>query len=260
MTRAPSAAFPRRGPRRPPPKPPPGIGCAGKARARTGTFNTGPCESHPLVASQRGSVPLSSAGLGGATIPGGRFRKGGEASLRVERTGSTPRVRPSGAALQLDPSHRSSQGFSDSPLEWSVPRGLGEERSTMEPTPKRATHARRYRSAPSARGARRLGLHRRRRGELAELRREERARERARRGHGQAGRAQGVSGILMALVKEVIRAPSGEEAALADLGHGLGAGDRAPKVFPEPGEALGPDLQGKRLGRRVGSALGPQAL
>jgi len=64
----------------------------------------------------------------------------------------------------------------------------------------------------------------------------------------------------MALVEEVIRAPSGEEAALADLGHGLGAGDRAPKVSPEPSEALGPDLQGKRLGRRVGSALGPQAL
>ncbi len=93
---------------------------------------------------------------------------------------------------------------------------------------------------PSARGARRLGLHRRRCGELAELRREERARERARRGHGQTGRAQGVGGVLMALVEEVIRAPSGEEAALADLGHWLGAGDRAPKVFPEPGEALGP--------------------
>src|SRR5206468_9063626 len=64
----------------------------------------------PTLALPRGSVPLSSAGFAGATNPGGRFRKGGEAPLRVERTGSTPRVRPSGAALQLDPSHRSSQG------------------------------------------------------------------------------------------------------------------------------------------------------
>src|SRR5213593_1092381 len=30
----------------------------------------------------------------------------------AQRTGSTPRVRPSGAALQLDPSHRSSQSVS----------------------------------------------------------------------------------------------------------------------------------------------------
>src|SRR6266498_3967174 len=72
------------------------------------------------------SVPLSSAGFAGATSdcsprthgaqpvaalrlalrPGGRFRKGGEAPLRVERTGSTPRVRPSGAASQLDPFER----------------------------------------------------------------------------------------------------------------------------------------------------------
>src|SRR6266542_2845243 len=63
--------------------------------------------SDPLFARRRWSVPLSSAGFAGATIPGGRFRKGGEAPLRVERTGSTPRVRPSGAASQLDPSHRS---------------------------------------------------------------------------------------------------------------------------------------------------------
>src|SRR6266446_1936344 len=43
--KGPSAAFHRRGPRRPPPKPPPGIGCAGEARARSGTFNAGPCKS-----------------------------------------------------------------------------------------------------------------------------------------------------------------------------------------------------------------------
>src|SRR6266478_2950918 len=73
----------------------------------------GRVNADPLFATRGGSVPLSSAGFAGATIPGGRVRKGGEAPLRVERTGSTPRVRPSGAALQLDPSHRSSQGFSD---------------------------------------------------------------------------------------------------------------------------------------------------
>src|SRR6266542_6361596 len=38
------------------------------------------------------SVPLSSAGFAGATTPGGRFRKGGDAPLRVERTESTPRA------------------------------------------------------------------------------------------------------------------------------------------------------------------------
>src|SRR5438093_12989981 len=68
--------------------------------------------SDPLVTPGRGSVPLSSAGFAGATNPGGRVRKGGEAPLRVERTESTPRVRPSGAALQLDPSHRSNQRVS----------------------------------------------------------------------------------------------------------------------------------------------------
>src|SRR5207247_1182675 len=36
--------FYRRGPRRPPPKPPPGIGCAGEARARTGTLNAVLCD------------------------------------------------------------------------------------------------------------------------------------------------------------------------------------------------------------------------
>src|SRR6266498_3645297 len=72
----------------------------------------GRANPHSLLASRRGSVPLSSAGFAGATNPGGEVRKGGEAPLRVERTGSTPRVRPSGAALQLDPSHRSSQSVS----------------------------------------------------------------------------------------------------------------------------------------------------
>src|SRR6266498_1392114 len=45
---------------------------------------------HPLLASRRRGVPLSSAGFAGATNPGGRVRKGGEAPLRVERTESTP--------------------------------------------------------------------------------------------------------------------------------------------------------------------------
>src|SRR5881296_504128 len=72
----------------------------------------GRANPHPLLASRRRSVPLSSAGFAGATNPGGRVRKGGEAPLRVERTESTPRVRPSGAALPLDPSHRSSQSVS----------------------------------------------------------------------------------------------------------------------------------------------------
>src|SRR5213593_1620205 len=40
--KGPSAAFHRRGPRRPPPKPPPGIGCAGRARARSGPPNAVP--------------------------------------------------------------------------------------------------------------------------------------------------------------------------------------------------------------------------
>src|SRR5439155_21854331 len=78
--------------------------------------------SDPLVAPRRGRVPLSSAGFAGATVSGGRSRKGGEAPLRVERTESTPRVRPSGAALQLDPSHRSS--WSVSPLARSRSRVL----------------------------------------------------------------------------------------------------------------------------------------
>src|SRR5881296_49169 len=73
----------------------------------------GRANSHPLLGSRRRGVPRSSAGFAGATNPGGRFRKGGEAPLRVERTGSTPRVRPSGAALQLGPSHRSDPVFSD---------------------------------------------------------------------------------------------------------------------------------------------------
>ena len=44
----------------------------------------GRANSHPLLAFRRRSVPLSSAGFAGATNPGGRFRKGGEAPLRAE--------------------------------------------------------------------------------------------------------------------------------------------------------------------------------
>src|SRR3989454_10872841 len=85
----------------------------------------GRANPHPLLASRRASVPLSSAGFAGATNPGGRFRKGGEAPLRAERTGSTPRVRPSGAALQLGPSHRSSQGVSPTDGQGPLPLPSG---------------------------------------------------------------------------------------------------------------------------------------
>src|SRR5213593_3377986 len=78
--------------------------------------------SDPLATPGRGSVPLSSAGFAGATISGGRFRKGGEAPLRVERTGRTPRVRPSGAALQLGPSHRSDLKLDRKPLSFRYER------------------------------------------------------------------------------------------------------------------------------------------
>src|SRR6266540_5823576 len=67
--------------------------------------------SDPVLGPRRGSVPRSSAGFAGAMISGGKFRKGGEAPLRVERTGSTPRVRPSGAASQLDPFERPAEGL-----------------------------------------------------------------------------------------------------------------------------------------------------
>src|SRR5437867_7544613 len=67
----------------------------------------GRANPHPLLASPRERVPLSSAGFAGATVPGARFPEGGEAPLRVERTGSTPRVQPSGAASKLTSSHRS---------------------------------------------------------------------------------------------------------------------------------------------------------
>src|SRR6266700_2046964 len=91
---------------------PPGSGARAQPARQPEYLTLGRVNPQPLLASRRGSVPLSSAGLAGATKPGGRFRKGGEAPLRVERTGSTPRVGPSGAALQLDPSHRSSQSVS----------------------------------------------------------------------------------------------------------------------------------------------------
>src|SRR5438093_12971887 len=81
----------------------------------------GRANRHSLLPTRRGSVPLSSAGFAGATNPGGRFRKGGEAPLRVERTGSTPRVRPSGAASQPDPSHRSDQGNGPVPIRARLP-------------------------------------------------------------------------------------------------------------------------------------------
>src|SRR5882724_11072190 len=59
------------------------------------------CDAVPRL--PRENRPRSSAGFAGATIPGGRLRQGGEAPLRLERTGSTPRARTSGTASQLDP-------------------------------------------------------------------------------------------------------------------------------------------------------------
>src|SRR5713226_7029428 len=90
----------------------PQFGARAKPALEVEHSTLGRANPHPLLASRRGSVPLSSAGFAGATNPGGRVRKGGEAPFRVERTESTPRVRPSGAALQLDPSHRSRQSVS----------------------------------------------------------------------------------------------------------------------------------------------------
>src|SRR5437867_13101809 len=58
------------------------MGCAGKARARSGTLKDRPCDSESVIHGSRGSGPLPSAGFAGATNPGGRLRKGGEAPLR----------------------------------------------------------------------------------------------------------------------------------------------------------------------------------
>src|SRR5262249_30141919 len=61
------------------------------------------CSRSSVVDSYAGVFHVRAPALP-AQSPGGRFRKGGEAPLRVA---STPRVRLSGAALQLGASHRS---------------------------------------------------------------------------------------------------------------------------------------------------------
>src|SRR6266852_5947845 len=77
----------------------------------------------PFRTSPRDRVAPAKPALEPGPVRGTRFSPTGpramiRAHLRrwrprphAQRTGSTPRVRPSGAALQLDPSHRSSQGF-----------------------------------------------------------------------------------------------------------------------------------------------------
>src|SRR6266849_2021244 len=84
-----------------------------------------------VIADQVREFPVRAPALPAQRILGGGFGRGAKppsewmirAHLRrwrprphAQRTGSTPRVRPSGAALQLDPSHRSSPTFSDSLL------------------------------------------------------------------------------------------------------------------------------------------------
>src|SRR6266511_3035323 len=81
----PSAAFPRRGPRRPPPKPPPGIGCAGRARARSGPPIGEQCErsvrrENPSPVTREGST--SERRLCRRNESWGEVRKGGAAPLR----------------------------------------------------------------------------------------------------------------------------------------------------------------------------------
>src|SRR5512143_919034 len=61
------------------------------------------CSWSNVVSDQPGMSDVRGPALP-AQFSAGRFQEGGEARLRVE---STPRVRPAGAALQLDPSHPS---------------------------------------------------------------------------------------------------------------------------------------------------------
>ena len=115
--KGPSASFRRRGPRRPPPKPPPRFDCAGKARARTRPLDAVERDFQRVARCPTWKCSTFERRLCRRNDPGGRFRQGGEAPLRVERTGSTPRARTSGAALQLDPSRRSRSVFADGLLE-----------------------------------------------------------------------------------------------------------------------------------------------
>src|SRR5712692_5222217 len=132
-----SAAFPRRGPRRPPPKPPPGIGCAAKPALEP---------EHSMLGRPnliRWSPPnVEVFHFRALAWPAQRFLGGGfgrgakppsEWNVQGVRLACGPRAPPCSWTLLI----ALAQGFSDSPLEWSAPRGLGEERSTMEPTPKR---------------------------------------------------------------------------------------------------------------------------
>jgi hypothetical protein len=139
--KGPSAAFHRRGPRPPPPKPPP-FGARAKPALEAEYQTVGGQGSMPRLCGcrrrQRRSVPHSSAGFAGATIPGGGVG-GGEAPLRGSwrprpyaqrtestRTESTPRVRPSGAALHVDlfeqPASSSASRQETGPVTHGTPR------------------------------------------------------------------------------------------------------------------------------------------
>src|SRR5947199_583185 len=96
--------------------------------------------AQPLDGSPRTAGPQPRDVLRLALCPGGRFRKGGEAPRRVQRTGSTPRVRPSGAArlLQGRPALSGRAGDADHPRcvdpgararEWGSGFSLGRPRS-----------------------------------------------------------------------------------------------------------------------------------
>src|SRR6266540_2289119 len=118
---------------------------------------------HPWLASQRGSVPLSSAGFAGATNPGGRFRKGGEAPLRVERTESPlacgPRAPPCSwtllialarAFLRQAPSRGPGR-----PSGRRGRRGPGRRRTGDRPAPRRGSPLRGGRERPRGTSPRR---------------------------------------------------------------------------------------------------------
>src|SRR5207247_10026592 len=75
---------------------------------------------NPLFTAHVGVVHFRAPALPAQRILGGGFGRGAKPPSEdrwrprphAQRTGSTPRVRPSGAALQLDPSHRSDQRVS----------------------------------------------------------------------------------------------------------------------------------------------------
>src|SRR6266498_1109468 len=80
----------------------------------------GGASPNPLFTAHVGVVHFRAPALPAQPFLGGGFGRGAKPPSEdrwrprphAQRTGSTPRVRPSGAALQLDPSHRSSPSIS----------------------------------------------------------------------------------------------------------------------------------------------------